>query len=219
MVIASRAGSYAILPGLTFVLKPKTMTSRVAVAAYMLLFLTSCSNENLTKSEVEKIFKEKKVYPHVVEARIFINEESSVKKIAETGLDEEGYLTVQLTHTVADIGQSLVHFTDKAKPYLISKGDSIESTEIQLIRVAEENFKEVKDIQYLKDGTEAVVDYTVKVENITPFAVLLAVPLNDVQTYRTTFNHTENGWEWNGNSIPLKEIYCCCKQVKRVCGT
>jgi hypothetical protein len=182
-----------------------SMTRIISSAAIAsIIFLSSCSKENLSNSDVAKIFKDQNVYPNVVKAKIFINEEVSAKRIADTNLDEDGYLKVQLQHTSEDIGKSLVHFTEKAKPYMISKADSIESIEIQLVRVGEETFSEVNDIQYAKEGTEAVVDYTVKVEKLTPFAVLLPVPLGDVQKYRTKFSLTNGDWIWNGNPIPIK---------------
>lgn len=196
-----RGGSYAILLGLWFATRRSSLP---IIAAASIAVLSSCSgNNNLSNDDIATIFKEKNVYPRTVEGKVFCNDETVAKQIQDTNLDDEGYLTVQLTHTKDDIGQSLIHFTEKAKPYLIQKADSVESIEIQLVKMADETFAKVDDVLYSNKGNTAIVDYTVNVDNVSPFAILLPKQLTKTQSYRTSFIRTDEGWEWDGKMIPI----------------
>lgn len=168
-----------------------------------ILFCAGCDKKTLSNEDVKKLLEESKAYPRAMEARVFINEEASARKIQKSDLEEQGLVTAQATHTIDDIGQSLVKFTDKAAPYMIAKKDSLESIEIQLVRVADESFSEVTSITYSEDGLKADVDYTVAVSNETPFAVLLNNKIKPVQPRKTSFTKTATGWSWDGE---IKEL-------------
>ncbi|MEI9921464.1 MAG: hypothetical protein WDO14_22155 [Bacteroidota bacterium] len=166
-------------------------------AALVLLMNIRCNTKKLSNDEVGRLLSEAKAYPHVVEAKLFINEGETASKIIASNLDDDGYVTAQPRHTSDDVGQSLIHFTDKSAPYLLPKPDSVESIEIQLVKVGDEVFSKVVSVAYSNDGNEAEVAYEIKIENPTPFTSFLRPNTPTLQYRRTGFIKTADGWQWN----------------------
>jgi len=165
------------------------------------LLIAGCSD--LSDSAVEKILAEEKVYPKDVEVVLFRNTETDVQRLIETGLVKEGFVTAQAKHTVDDVGKPLIHFTDKATPYLIPTSDTLKSFDEQRIRAGVEYLERVVKIEMNPSGNKALVDYITIVKDQTPFAVLYAGDLNAEHERRTSFSRTEKGWQWDGRIIKM----------------
>lgn len=163
----------------------------------------SCGEKGLSNDDVKTAFEKDKVYPRVAQAQIFVNEEKTASLIRDTDLEEQGYVTVKLSHSLEDIGQPLVLFTEKSRPFLIAKPDSLESIEKQPVKVADEKFLEVKQIAYSEDGKKAVVDYSVTIDNQSPFIILLASPMQATEFRRTNFIKEGEDWKWTGDIIKI----------------
>ncbi|MEJ0033792.1 MAG: hypothetical protein WDO15_27180 [Bacteroidota bacterium] len=211
-----RGGSYGVLLGLWMMLYSgfnlKQM-NKIPVVALLLILLvnvrcsSNSSSDKLSDAEVERLLTTANAYPHTMEAEFFINTEATAGKVYRQRLDENGYVTVQPRHTKDDVGQSLVHFTEKAAPYLLAKPDSVESIEIQLVKVGDEIFSKVISIAYSGDQKEAQVVYEVKIENPTPFTPVLRPEMQPVQYRQTTFTRSQEGWQW-------AKDYCECPQAE-----
>jgi hypothetical protein len=163
-----------------------------------------CSKEELNRDEVMRLLHEAKVYPKVVDYRVFCGETETAKKMLDTGLEKEGLVTAQLTHTSTDIGKPLVNFTEKSKPYLLATSDTARSLDIQNVKLADEQLFEITDIQVSDDGRTAVVKYTTSMENLTPFVVLLQHEIEKTQTRETYFTLSDKGWHWDEKIIKIQ---------------
>lgn len=165
---------------------------------YILSFIViSCGSGKLEESQVKQLLEQAKAYPLVVEHRLFCNDTETAKRVHTKGLAELGLVTANLTHTLADIGKPLISFTEKAKPYLLTTSDTLRSIDVQKVKIGEEQFHGVVRIQYTSSGDRALVTYTITVEQVTPFAVMLEKPIEGEQVRETSFTRTERGWEWD----------------------
>jgi hypothetical protein len=54
------------------------------------------------------------------------------KLAADSELEEQGLVTVVHVQKVADIGKPLIHFTDKAQPYLLETSEEDVRSDIQI---------------------------------------------------------------------------------------
>jgi hypothetical protein len=160
----------------------------------------------LNDSTVQDLLEEAKAYPKAVEYRMHCDNSQTAKKADENGLAKLNLLTANFEHTLDDIGEPLIHFTDKATPYLIATSDTLKSFYIQRVKVADEEFHKVVQIQYSPDEKLAVVTYMTRMVNVTPFEVMLRQPFELEQRRETTFTLTAAGWRWDGKIRKLAKI-------------
>jgi hypothetical protein len=189
------------MTGLNFTRKGVYSLSSIVFSCLMLL---QCSKERLNREEVMRLLQEAKVYPKVVDHRVFCGETETAKKIHDAGLEQEGLVTVQLLHTSSDVGKPLVSFTEKSEPYLLTTSDTARSLDIQNVKLADEELLDITDIQISEDGRKAVVKYTTTMKNLTPFVVLLQRELEKNQTRETYFSLTESGWHWDNKIVKIQ---------------
>ena len=159
------------------------------------VILSGCNPaRELKKDEALKIINKELNYPRVIDYDIFCSDPEYAKKLLNAGLEISGMITIQKTQKLKDIGKPLVQFTEKAKPYLLSTPNKDKVLDIQKVKIAD---KEVKDIQIKPDreNRNAVwVEYTTVYKNITPFSVLLKKNLKEPIPYKVQFSLSANGW-------------------------
>lgn len=165
--------------------------------AVLMLVLFGCGKSSLREAEVKTLLQQAQLYPKEIQHRIYCNDEATAKLTHDKGLVEQGYVTAQLSHTPNDVGTPLIRFTAKAEPYLLATSDTLKSIDAQLVKAADEVFHEVTNVQYASDGRTALVTYTTKMENLTPFAVLVPGEMKNELQRRASFVLTKNGWEWD----------------------
>jgi hypothetical protein len=167
--------------------------------------LTGCSD--LDEGDIEQLFVDQRVYPHVLETVIFCNSDTEVARVIKTGLVRDGFVTAQLEHTPADIGKPLIYFTDKAAPYLLPTSETLKSFDEQKLKVAVEHFLGVVNIEISASGKNAVVDYMTVIKDPTPFSVLYREDISGQHPRRTFFTLKNDGWRWDGRIVkmPRKE--------------
>ncbi|HEY9045281.1 MAG TPA: hypothetical protein VIN08_05270 [Ohtaekwangia sp.] len=173
------------------------MKKYIYTICILAILAMGCSSKKLDPSEVKSLLLQAKAYPTVVELRVFCNDTETAKLVHQKGLIEQGLLTAQLAHTQQDVGKPLIYFTSKADPYLIKTSDTLKSIDVQKVKVAVEDFLEVTDIQYTPGNTRALVTYTTRMTNMTPFAAILDKPIENTSTRQTSFTLTAHGWEWD----------------------
>ncbi|NCI46681.1 hypothetical protein [Sediminibacterium soli] len=165
----------------------------VSVFGLVVLFLTSCSQLKLEKEEVASVIRTEKNYPKVYEYEINMTDPASARKLLDAGLEAEGLVTVDKTQKLKDAGQPIVHFMEKAKPYLLRIDEKYDN--VQVVKVADMDLAEVTSIQLQEDNKNATVEYTVAYKNITPFAKLMKRDLSVKKTERASLFHFDTGWK------------------------
>jgi hypothetical protein len=173
----------------------------ICYAMLCLSVLTGC--RDLDEGDIEHLLQEQRVYPSLVEMRVFCNGEGAVANVIEAGLVRDGFVTAQLKHTPADIGKPLIYFTDKATPYLLPTSDTLKSFYEQRVKVAVEHFLRVVNIEISASGKKAVVDYMTEIKDPTPFAVLYNQDIGGEHPRRTFFSRMDNGWQWDGRVVKM----------------
>jgi hypothetical protein len=111
-------------------------------------------------------------------------------------LEKEGLVTVQRTQKLGDVGQPLIQFTEKAQPYLLHTPEKEKATDVQKVKIADEDLVEITGIKTENDGKDALVEYTTAYKNTTPFSALMPVDFSDKRNVRKArFSLTDNGWK------------------------
>jgi len=180
-------------------IRTKAITALLALVSAMAL--NGCQSNTLKGEEVERLLREAKAYPKVVDYNVFCGDDVTVRKVLANGLEKDGYVTAQLAHTATDLGQPLVRFTEKSKPYFLPTSDTAKSINVQKVKLADEQLTEINEITINAQGTRALVRYTVTLENLTPFVAMLEPAPSVTQTRETYFNKTEKGWQWEGKIV------------------
>lgn len=165
------------------------------------LLLTGCHSNTLDPEKVEQLLQEAKAYPKIVDYNVFCGDDVTVQKVQTNGLEKDGYVTAQVDHTSADIGQPLVRFTEKSTPYFLPTSDTAKSINVQKVKLADERLLAIDKITINAEGTRALVEYTTTMENLTPFVVMLDQEMKTKQTRETYFAKTDAGWEWEKKII------------------
>lgn len=172
-----------------------------AYALFAALLLAGCNSTSLDREKVEQLLLEAKAYPKIVDYNVFCGDDVTVQKVLANGLEKDGYVTAQVDHTLTDIGQPLVRFTEKATRYFLPTSDTAKSINVQKVKLADEQLFEINKITINAEGNRALVEYTTAMENLTPFAVMLDQEMSEKQTRETYFTKTDAGWEWEKKII------------------
>lgn len=165
----------------------------VSVLGLAIVLMASCSQTKLAKEEAASIIRSEKNYPKVYEYEVNVSDPASARKLLDAGLEAEGLVTIDKTQKLKDAGQPIVHFTEKAKPYLVRIDEKYDN--VQVVKVADMDLAEVTGIKILEDNKTATVEYTVAYKNITPFAKLMKRDLSEKKTERATLSHFNTGWK------------------------
>ena len=165
----------------------------VSVLGIAIFLLASCSQTKLEKEEAASVIRAAKNYPKVYEYEINMTDPASAKKLLDAGLEGEGWVTVDKTQKLKDAGQPIVHFTEKAKPYLIRIDEKYDN--VQVVKVADMDLGEVTGVQLQEDNKSATVEYTVVYKKITPFAKLIKRDLSEKETQRAGLSYFDTGWK------------------------
>jgi outer membrane lipoprotein-sorting protein len=158
-----------------------------------IFFLSSCSQLRLQKEEAASAIRAAKNYPRVYEYEINMTDPASAKKLLDAGLEGEGWITVDKTQKLKDAGQPIVHFTEKAKPYLIRIDEKYDN--VQVVKAADMDLGQVTGVQLQDDNKNATVEYTVVYKNMTPFAKLMKRDLSEKETERASLSYFDSGWK------------------------
>lgn len=157
--------------------------------------ISSCAEKNeLNREEALRLIKQDKQYPTVIDYDIFCSDPEFAKRVLDAGLETQGLVTVQRTQKLADAGKPIIQFSDKAEPYLLPTSEKDKSIDIQKVKLAEEELKEVTGIKMTDDGKSAVAKYTTSYKNITPFSSLVNTDFKEKDTHTATFALYDDGW-------------------------
>lgn len=137
------------------------------------IFVTACSKKELTKDEAMVLLAKEKGYPRTVDFEIFTADPAHAKKLLDANLENDGYVSVQRTQKLGDVGNPLVTFTEKSKPFLLPVSDEELKVSVQKVKIADENILEIESITEDRNAGTVEISYTASYTNATPFAVLV----------------------------------------------
>lgn len=166
------------------------------------LLLICCGSEKLTKEMAYKQIKEELNFPKIIDWDLYCADLEHAKKAIDAGLEEKGFVTVQRTQKLKDLGDPLIQFTDKATPYLLSTAEKDKALCIQKVKIADEDLAGVTSIQTSDDGKNALVEYKVIYSNVSDFFGL--VPNKDFTepvVRRANFILYDDGWKLRGDKL------------------
>jgi hypothetical protein len=177
-----------ILVILYAILIPFTMKKWTIIVSIFYVLIVACSsNKELTREEAFRQIQQGKHCPQLLDYDIYCGDPQYAKKVVDAGLEAQGLLTVQRAQKLGDIGSPLIQFTEKAGPYLLPTPESDKSSNIQKVKIADEDLVEVTDIKTGQSGKGAVVEFTTGYKNLTPFSVLVPADFKQHQTRRANF--------------------------------
>ncbi|MGN6541506.1 MAG: hypothetical protein ACTHK8_17060 [Ginsengibacter sp.] len=158
--------------------------------------LTACSNDNknLSREEAMNLLKQQTTYPKVVDYDIFCGDPEFAKKVLDAGLESKGLLTIQHTQKLSDVGKPIIALSAKAEPYLLPTSEKDKSINVQKVKLAEEQLKEVTGIKMMDDGKSAVAEYTTTYKNVTPFSSLVNTDFSKENIHQAYFALYDDGW-------------------------
>ena len=70
---------------------------------------------------------------------------------------------------LSDIGNPIISFTDKAKPFLLPVTDEDKKSKVQKVKIADEDLEEITGVQMLDGNKQAVVEYRTSYKHILRF--------------------------------------------------
>ncbi|OJW80285.1 MAG: hypothetical protein BGO69_05485 [Bacteroidetes bacterium 46-16] len=147
----------------------------------------------MTKEQAIQVIREVKKYPHVFEHDVNTTDAVAARSLLDAGLEADGIVTIDKTQKLKDICNPIIHFTDKAKPFLIREDPKYNYT--QVVKIADVDLGEVTAIRMLEDKKSATVEYTVVHKNITPFAKLINKDMTRPDTLRVELALFDTGWK------------------------
>ena len=160
------------------------------------LIIAGCSSKNdLSREEAFRLIQQGKNYPKTIDYDLYCGDPKYAKQVIDAGLETQGVVAVQRTQKLGEAGNPLVHFTEKAKPYLLPTSTSDQSSNIQKVKVAEEDLVEVTGINTGTSGKDAVVEYKTAYKNLTPFSVLTATNFKQQATRKANFVLYDDSWK------------------------
>lgn len=158
--------------------------------------LTACSNDskNLGREEALNLIKQQTAYPKVVDYDIFCGDPAFAKKVLDAGLETQGLLTVHHTQKLSDVGNPIIQLSAKAEPYLLPTPEKDKSINVQKVKLAEEELKEVTGIKMTDGGKSAIAEYTTVYKHVTPFSSLVKTDFTKEDTHQAYFALYDDGW-------------------------
>lgn len=131
-------------------------------------------------------------YPKVIDYDVYCSDPIHANKLLDEGLEDNGMVTVQKTQKLKDIGNLLIRFTDKAKPYFLPTPNKDKKLDIQKVKIADEVITDVKILETIDQTT--TVEYTASYKNITPFATLLKTDFKESKKHIAHFTWSNRGY-------------------------
>jgi hypothetical protein len=170
------------------------MKKPALILALISLLITGCTSGELTREEAFRLIQQSKLYPQVTSYDIYTGDPQQAKKLIDAGLERAGLITVQRTQKLSKGGNPFIRFTDKAQSYFLPTPESDRSSNIQKVKLADEELVEVTGIKTGQSEERVVVEYTTAYKNLTPFAVLVTPDFKKHSTRRANFSLYDDGW-------------------------
>lgn len=159
---------------------------------------TGCTTKTLDKQTAIEVISKEYPYPRIVDYDIFCGDPAHAYKILQAGLEAKGLVTILQTRKFGDTS-SFVKFTNAAQPYLLPTSKEDRTHKIQRVKVADEEFGVIKNIEIISSKNKAIVYYTVT-QKKTVFADAMKNPMPDTVQRKAYLIRTDDGWQISKNS-------------------
>lgn len=160
------------------------------------LVFTSCSSNNFTREKAQKLLEAEKMYPKVYDYSIFCGDPSHGRQALDAGLESSGYVNVLKTKKFGEADRPWITFTEKSTSYLLPTPEKDKQYNVQLVKIADEEFVEITGLRIGQSKKTAMVEYTTVYKNISPFAVLLRKELKETNNRKAYFALYDDGWRF-----------------------
>lgn len=161
----------------------------------LLFFIFSCNQSELSNQEAATIIRSEKGYPKVYEFEINTADPAVAKRLLDAGIETNGMVSIDRKQKLKDIGKPVIHFTEKAKPFLVENPSGAHDANIQKVKIADVDLGEVTGISIENGGKTAIVNYTVQYRNISPFSKLVKRDLSNPESQQDIFVLYDSGWK------------------------
>jgi|RhiMetdeSRZDD1v2_1073273.scaffolds.fasta_scaffold27384_10 hypothetical protein len=159
---------------------------------FVAVLFMHCSSNKLTREKAAEIIKNN--YPELVDWDIFCGDPEFAKKVLDTDLEKDGYVTIKRTHTFNELSEPWINFAEKAKPYFLTTPPGDKEHQIQKVKVADIQFGEITGMKMLANDKKAIVEYKIEYKNLTPFAILAKIDDKKPVTRTAYFSLYDDGW-------------------------
>jgi hypothetical protein len=173
------------------------MKRLTVILSIFYLLILGCTSKELSREEASRLIRQQGRYPKVIDYDIYCSDPKYAKKAIDAGLESEGLVTVQRTQRLADVGNPLISFTERAKPYLLATPPKDKAADVQKVKLADADLVEVTGVQTVNDGKNAIVEYTTAYKNLTPFSVLASTNFKQQTSRKANFSLYDDGWKLN----------------------
>lgn len=174
-----------------------------------LILLTSLAffcgnNQKLDTKKAFDILQKEFDFPKIIDYDIFCSDPDHAREMLSTDLEEKGWIKIQKVQKLKNIGEPLISFTNKAKPYLLPTPEKYKALDIQKVKIAEEELDKIINIHHHIDLDLTEVEYTTRLQKITPFSVLTKMSLNEKKSQKAYFRFSDEIWQIvKGKDVPF----------------
>ena len=139
------------------------------------LLMAGCGSKKLDKKIVFGLLQKQIPFPRTLDYDIYCSDPEYAHRLLNAGLEKDGLVNVQQKQKLIDVGNPLISFTEKAQPYLLPTPEKDRASEVQKVKLADEELTEILSIQENEANKTAVVEYTTAYKNISPFSTLVNI--------------------------------------------
>lgn len=157
------------------------------------IVFVGCSSKELSRDKALELIVQSKKYPQVYDKDIFAGDPEHAAKASKTNLEKLGYITFNRQRKFLD-DRPYIEFTPKAKPFFLETPKSDQEKQVQKIKISDVVLGEVTGVKMLNENKSAVVEYTIKYINITPFVELYPGMFTQIDTVKAYFSLFDDGW-------------------------
>jgi hypothetical protein len=170
----------------------QTLKTILFITLTSLIFL-SCKQEGLSEQQALNMLKAELSLPATLDYDVFYSDPNHVEKMLSSDLAENKWISVEETLRVS--GKSFIKFTRKSKPYLLPTPKEYLKLDIQKVKIAEMDLDRIISIHYHGDGKLAEVEFTTRLQKVSPFSVLAKIDLTDRKHQKAYFKFTDKTWK------------------------
>jgi hypothetical protein len=140
-----------------------------------IVFLLGCDSNSLSKEDALKLLSQQENYPKLIDYEIYLADPVDAQKLIEAGLDKDGYVTIDKSQNILELGNPLISFTEKARPFLIEQNENDLKQKVQRVKIAEEVINEIKQIEKVNDDKSYKIRFEIQKKYKSPFHKILPI--------------------------------------------
>lgn len=160
-----------------------------------ILLITACSEEKLDERKAFQLIEQSRQYPRLIAYTINTADPNQVGKLINTEPVKSRLITIEEPHSLGEMGNTLITFTEKAAPYLLPPTSQDSSRGVRRVKIAREELSGVSDIKILNEGNNAFAEYQTVYKNVSPFSVMLPGDFKKKKSHKAYFFLKDSHWQ------------------------